>query len=330
MTSALDSLPPELLDNIIGQLDNDLVWDDYLSGLEQHRRQLLFVSSVSRKLRQACDPYVFRVFPSTSNREPTRPFLRSLCERPHLSKYVRKVWMNLEGDGASVPSADDCKLFTAAMAPFAIYDWHQSVLTALLNGCHKAESFLLFALCNKLRELRLGVNGTFNPLGHRAFQPSESPCQHCNGFSMAACIASLLERSAPRIYQDLTTVEVNDCKKSQEDSGSPATSGLSGPLLKLPRLEKLDLSHCHISDLEDVTFSLAGRKANKLALLMLKLEDCEVESDQVAILLQSCRALRVVTVTWKEEKPVSNTDPNSHALASPCLIAGISLLANIS
>lgn len=181
----------------------------------------------------------------------------------------------------------DRQLFMVTMDAFTNFDWYQRVSLDLLDGCRKAEALLLFALCSRLHELRLGVDYTFKTAGYRDSRRDGLLCKHTNGLSIATCIASVLGRSTSASYQDLKTAEVYDSPELDEGWDSSASFAISGALLNLPCLEKLGMSSCRIEGLQNLP---AGGRSNELNISSLRLEDCEIDSEQVATLLKSCRA----------------------------------------
>lgn len=152
----LNLLPGELHEIILNELvtDRDLDEEHYYRALQP----LCALSAVCKELHKVVEPILYRVYRSW-NRSSVAPFLRTLCEWPHIGFHVQqlKLFNNHISQQHSTPSLSEIERYTKALDKFVGFSAHRDMMAALEVGCHTARLALILLLAPNVQQLELDV-----------------------------------------------------------------------------------------------------------------------------------------------------------------------------
>ncbi|KAK5121530.1 hypothetical protein LTR85_005363 [Meristemomyces frigidus] len=151
MTAQLDTIPPELLNLVLDELDGETPPSTRLKAFHA-------LSLVSKTLQAAATPFLYKTHHLLNQGKRSTQLVNSVCRNPDLAKYVRCIHFAADQERAERPPTwDDIQVLGIASAPLKALPVYGVIGLALGSGCYTALSLLLVSLSTQLLSLHVDL-----------------------------------------------------------------------------------------------------------------------------------------------------------------------------
>lgn len=295
MVNRLEALPPELLDLIFQHLEPGLANNSSCDAYTARLDLWCAVSRTSKRMREASEQYLYRVFWAFGESAHIRPFLRSLCRRPHLAKYVKVLRIYPDDSYRAPPLAEDLAMFEHAMLAFKESSFYPAVVKALRHGCNTAETILIFALATKVQDLFMTCYDPWQGL------EMGGVCTGCP--DMAEIVNAILRRpgvldgnSYGQLHSAHIGVRAKEHDYEKANAEASIHTALARSFMGLPSMKDLRLRG--FTAAEDLDGHVSSRIASNVSSLSLSRSATTIWG--VADILAQCRNLKKLDLDFVE------------------------------